>query len=228
MVEHYGTNVTAATCIETRQLILNNVRLKVQDLLSSIEILTCKGDCCLVVDNVGNNGVGVSKRTWNISTLRMIDLDCDYKFRNINILINLQLNKMLHLQSIVKNLTLHIRLEENDNTGDNTFEWRKMISKILQKDFYYELKNVNTLLDIDIENIEVFFDILKENIQVLKYQFNKLNIGLKILDEEGTPITYYLNETGHTIIHRILNPTEYDDQNSQEMQYSQWMQQIEW
>ena len=50
---------------------------------------------------------------------------------------------------------------------------------ILKKQDYYNLQNFNLLIEFEENNIEWFFDLLKQNKQILKYQFKQFNIGLK-------------------------------------------------
>ena len=123
--------------------------------------------------------------TSQIETVRLINFCGDY-WRSR--LFNKQAIQALNLQSSLKNLTLEINFGDDDMCSDDC---QKDIVRILQKEDYFNLENVNILLRINSDcdeykkidgrvNIDWLFTILKQNWKTLKYQFKQFNIGLYI------------------------------------------------
>ena len=142
-------------------------------------------------------------RELNIDTLRLLpqSLGCQTVLMN-KILIN-----TLNFPSTLKNLTI----EMGARVGLNDISH---IPSVLKKEYLYNLENVNILLSpwgIDKENgidelLDEFFDILCDNVNVLKYQFKQLNLGLhKRVKVVTTNI--YIDDHAHTYAYFSWNST---------------------
>ena len=111
----------------------------------------------------------------NIETLRLIYPSSTKEDRASAHIENKNLIESLHLHNDVKNLTIWWKY------GYEEWEWqKKQILDLLLKKHYFNLQNINILLNIwDAKTIDLFFELLKQYWKILKYQFKKLNIGLK-------------------------------------------------
>ena len=93
-------------------------------------------------------------------------------------------NTKLNFHNSVKNLTLKCVLYQNRDCDI----WIKIISNLLTKEYYFNLNNLNILLQLIFDGsslnkqlINCIFTLLKENLQLLKHQFNQLNIAFNII-----------------------------------------------
>ena len=151
--------------IETEHLILgtmfNCLRVRMQNIFSNskIKVLTCG---CI----------------WNFYTSKLDQTDCDiHTLRLIDKYLDKSIIETLNLHTSVINLTIKVRTF----TGWKNTKWMTKIEKVLLKQDYNNLKNVNIILTrIQSDTVEQLFNMLKKNIDILKHQFNKLNFGLKI------------------------------------------------
>ena len=104
----------------------------------------------------------------NIHTLRLLRTHMDK-----------QVIETLNLHKSLINLTITIYKPANHGN------WMRTIEKILLKQDYHYLKNVNILITrMQKNNVKQLFDMLKKNIGILKHQFNKLNFGFQISDQD--------------------------------------------
>ena len=113
----------------------------------------------------------------NIDTLRLLNFDVNSKPYICN---NNNIIESLNLQQSLVNLTLQLYIGFCDEKGNPFKEWIDAIDKILIKEYYHHLKNVNILVDLSPATIKPFFQILKKNCKVFKDQFKQLNIGVKM------------------------------------------------
>ena len=78
----------------------------------------------------------------------------------------------------------------------------KSIESVLRKKCYFNLENVNILLEFcateKYNHFEQFLNILKRNKQLLKYQFKQLNIGLFV-------DSYYIIKWNSTIDDKFID-----------------------
>ena len=115
-----------------------------------------------------------------IKTLRLIDLSAN---SNRDILENGKLIESLNFHNSVKNLTVNCAFYQDDDCKS----WTKVISNLLTKKHYFNLDNVNILLQFagmyaKEGMVNWIFEILKANMKILKNQFKQLNIGIHIVD----------------------------------------------
>lgn len=177
--------ITGPCGIETQRLVLENhsdgTIVRLDDIFSNakIKILTLKRDFNYKPDNINlkNN----TNYSCNIETLRLINFWQRSKTCIIrtNDVMNHCVIEMLNLHRSVINLLIDIDLcKFNKNK-----RWIDAIETVLLKKYYHNLKNVNILIKIQKKNIIQLFNMLKKNVNILKYQFKKLNFGLIITYE---------------------------------------------
>ena len=137
-----------------------------------------------------NSKIKVLTCGWDFNTSKLDQTDCDIKtLRLLSNHLDKPVIEALNLHKSLINLTMKIRILLNET------KWRTIIEKVLLKQEYHNLKNVNILITrIQKNNIIQLFDMLKKNIGILKHQFNKLNFGLQI-SCETTNIEYILTHT---------------------------------
>ena len=80
-----------------------------------------------------------------------------------------------------------------------------VIEKILKKEYYYNLANVNILIDSNDGKIDKLFQILKKNYVVLKHQFKQLNIGCYTWNSELQNGKYHVLKWNSAIDVKFLN-----------------------
>ena len=206
-----GCKIHGPAYIDTVHLSIKRMNIthgnKINHLFANIKILTLINRFTLDesdLEEMKYNG------EFDICTLRLINFlhthdgyHGDLHLNNSSICDNEQLIKKLNLQSSLKNLTMNI------NFGNDIMEsdWIQGFKNIFTKNHFYNLNNVNILLETEMINIQTFFDILKENLSVLKYQFKQLNIGLRVYDAlsvvDGKEV-YYVFEWNANINDNIL------------------------
>ena len=185
-LEHDGAlsmRITGPCGIETEHLIVqthsyHDVRVELEDIFknSKVKILTCYHDfnadiSKLAIDNIKKNCNSNYNYNYNIDTLRLINFSAGSQ---TSICVNDNMIQTLNLHKSLINLTINLILPFHDK------KWIKTIEKILLKQHYHNLKNVNVLMQIHGKNIKQLFDMLKKNVAILRHQFEKLNFGLKI------------------------------------------------
>ena len=125
-----------------------------------------------------------------LKTLRLFNLwYCDDKIK-LTLLENEKVIEILNFQNSVKNMTIGIVLDHMDNIHDINDHWKPLLINVLKKKYYFNLTNVNILLYCEYHGnklrakknfVDWIFGILKENKNVLKYQFKQLRIGLQYM-----------------------------------------------
>ena len=214
--------ITCPRFIEAEQLILTNVcqRLaeyacaQLQRSFSTIRVLTCIGTFNIrKLDKISD---------CSIDTLSLISVFAD---NGTDICDNEKVVEALNLDSNLMNLTIEIdmwprmrRVTTNDMT-----RWIKCFETILCKKYYYNLKNVNMLIQICERDINHFFNMLKKNISILKCQFNQLNIGIRILCHDCT-VHYCTFEWNPQMDEKYLDKQK-QEMNGDKIKYKQWMNQ---
>ena len=177
-VEHKGSvsnRITGPCGIETEHLVVETYPIgdiaEVADIFCNckMKIFTCKRD--FRVDVSKWNAINCN---YNIETLRLINF-CQWS--HTSICINDSLIEKLNLHKSMINLTVQISMRLG-NTA-----WLDTIEKMLLKQHFHNLKNVNVLIEMKKKNICKLFDMLKKNVNILKHQFNKLNFGLDVVCE---------------------------------------------
>ena len=141
--------------------------------LSNIHVLTCNDHFNIRLSEAK------TPKNCHIGTLRLINFTVRWCPQ---ICVSNKVIEALNLHQNLNNFTLQLQLG-NMNPEHPAFKsWMDAIDKILRKEYYHQLKNVNVLLTISNKTvaIEAFFEILKKNCQILKYQFEQLNVGLEI------------------------------------------------
>ena len=205
-------------CIESKHTCMFAFGLPVKHLLehnfgfcddnnnASLETLTL--ECCQFdpIDRtkINSNTINSNQQLQchgQIKTLRFIRLGLH---SNTDILENTKLIESLNFHNSVKNLTLNCTLDQTDDC-DN---WTKIISNLLAKKDYFNLDNLNILLQfsslhLNEELVNWIFEILKRNQQLLKHQFNQLNIGFRI--EWISHDTFYVLRWNPKIDEKFLN-----------------------
>ena len=152
-----------------------------------LQCLTFERSCGIGFTRSNNyndyNGVCEYKpESMNIETIRLIDFS---SFTHPPGILNDKTTiETMNLPNSVRNLTLHLIVND-----EFLFElWIENIQNLLQKEYYYNLKNINILIEIPsyFENkedinpkMEILITMLEKNIKILKHQFDKFNIGLK-------------------------------------------------
>ena len=188
-IEHdvtYATKITGPSCVETQNLILNQNRygftMQLEDMFCNptIKTLTCKRDFRVDISTLDKINCKCK-----IETLRLINF-CAVS--ETSICVNDTVIETLNLHRNVVNLTVEISYIFSNIT--NNKEWMKTIEKILLKQHYHNLKNFNLLIQLEKKNLKQLFDMLKKNVGILKRQFNKLNVGLKISDQTRNDFTH--------------------------------------
>ena len=158
-----------------------------------MKILTIDYSSKFVSNDVSNTYDSILiDRGLKIETLRI--LSC-CKFCNDKVVID-----SLNLQNSLKNLTIVLypsRIFHHVNQ-------EKAIENILQKNYYYNLENVNIILENtgghDDTKIDWFFKLFKDNHKILKYQFKQLNIAIeRIVDYDHEKYLYFVLEWNNTM-----------------------------
>ena len=175
----------------------------------------------------GSNGLGLTcaghpGHGIDIQTLRLMGFGhrC-----NMQILNNKQVIKLLNLENSLTNLTIHFGI------GDSESALFEALENVLEKKYYYQLENVNILLDIYINHemkchgccekieknkkdsdelgkeitIDNIFQVFKNMKWILKYQFKQLNIGLHILFIKLNKQTYHVFKWNSSIDENFLD-----------------------
>ena len=217
--------ITGPRYIEAEHLILFNIgnSFPAQRLLSTINnhILTCYRDCNLCQLNAID---------CNIDTLRLIGFDTSSK---TDILVNDKLIQALNLHGNLVNLTIEVNtdfdtsfltIEEKAEENVKISKWMKVIEKILCKQHYHKLKNVNILIKMSDQDIEQVFNLLKANISILKCQFNQLNIGLKMNGVVTHWPNYCTIEWNQQIDEKFLDKKQ-QEMDGDEIKCQQWLNQ---
>ena len=189
-----------------KHLLEHNFRL-CDDNNASLETLTL--ECCsfdsIDTSKIKSNTIksmANQQLQCQIKTLRFIGLDSK---SNTDTLENSQVIESLNFHNSVKNLILNFTLCQKANCD----HWTKIISNLLTKKYYFNLNNLNILLRIssarfNTELINWIFEILKQNQQLLKHQFNQLNIGFRIADP-FLDETFYVLKWNPKIDDKVLN-----------------------
>ena len=151
------------------------------DICPALKMMTIRNDIAILNHNSldtrknkrnTTNQVNVNNQSLGIETLRIIL----FRLNENTILLNdKNVIESLNLHNSLKNLTLELEI------AANTKKWFVALRDILRKEYYYNLENVNILIeDISETQFITFFKILKENKHILQYQFKQLNIGFRI------------------------------------------------
>ena len=172
----------------------------------------------------------LNKIDCNIDTLRLIGFDTSSK---TDILVNDKLIQALNLHGNLVNLTIEVNtdfdtsfltIEPKAEENVNISKWMKAIEKILRKQHYHNLKNVNLLIEISDQDVEQIFNLLKANVSILKYQFNQLNIGLKMNGIVTHWPNYCTIEWNQQIDEKFLDKKQ-QEMDGDEIKYQQWLNQ---
>ena len=212
---------TGPRYIESQHLILGNVcdgfESIAQQLLSTINnhVLTCHG-----FFNISK----LDKIDCNIDTLRLIGFSV---YNATDICDNDNFIEALNLNCNLVNLTIDINMEVSlfvRSTVQMQYisRWMKVMEKILYKQHYHNLKNVNILIEVPEKHIDDIFNMLKKNILILKHQFNQLNIGLQTNCNDC--FKYCTFEWNEQIDIKFLNNKQ-REMDGNKMRYNQWLNQ---
>ena len=217
--------ITGPRYIEAKHLMLFSIRdgFPAQRLLSAINnhILTCQRNF---------NLCQLNKIDCNIDTLRLVGFGT---FSKTEILVNDQLIQALNLHGNLVNLTIEVNtdfdtsfltIEPKAEENVKISKWMKAIEKILRKQHYHNLKNVNILIEISHQDVEQIFNLLKANVSILKYQFNQLNIGLKMNGIVTHWPNYCTIEWNQQIDEKFLDKKQ-QEMDGDEIKYQQWLNQ---
>ena len=159
----------------------------VRDSNSSLTAMTFQGDCSFRGMKDSDTRTMKAKEYLQIQTLRLID----FYHSNSNqymLLTNEKVIEILNLHHSVRNMTVGVTLYSNDFPYPGS--WKKILSNLLTKKYYFNLLNINILLRMYIRVneyslsglqtlVDWMFGILRENKNVLKYQFKQLRIGIQ-------------------------------------------------
>ena len=115
----------------------------------------------------------------NIETLRLMNFN---KYSSHDIFNDKIVIESINLQNSLKNLLLYVDLIDLDRYMDDQdlTQWQNTIELTLKKEHFHKLENVIILLNILNGDIDAIFKMLKENVQLLKYQFKQCTIGLNV------------------------------------------------
>ena len=237
-IEHYQRYatmpITGPRYLETRHLSLISQRneLPMSDVLSKINVLTCKDSF-----NISQlKQLKVKPADCKIVTLRLIDF-----LQYPHICLNKDLIESLNLHHSLINLTMELK-------NGIQFDWfEQTIDKVLTKEYYHHLKNVNLLFSLfsfsdPFRGIKTFetkkyikkiFQILRKHCKVLKHQFIQLNIAIKKKHKLDKLYAFESIEWNSEIDEKFLNEKEKEMQyqisksanKENELKYSQWKEQ---
>ena len=136
----------------------------------------CKLTCDSNIEFYNTNDIECKTENLNmtIETLRLMDFD---EQSSDDICVNEIVIKTLNLQNSLKNLMLNIDTIDMDN--HTLTQWQNVIESILKKEHFYQLENVIILLRIPSLDMDCnwILKMLKQNVQLLKYQFKQFIIG---------------------------------------------------
>ena len=90
----------------------------------------------------------------NIQTLRLVDFTI---YSSCDICNNEKVIESCNLHNSLKNLVLDVKYNI-ENQEDERLKWRNVISTVLKKEHYYNLRLVNLLLHFDHDNTEWFLN----------------------------------------------------------------------
>ena len=169
-------------CIESKHLVTFCVDIDFFEWSSivnpSLRILTFEFDC-VFTDNWKDDQYEID--LW-VDTLRFIDISGG---STVDILENRKewncnLVESLNFDNTVKNMTIHLKLE------DTTYiqHWGNIIRNLFNKTDYFYLSNLNILLQFDgcyktnLDLLDWIFDVLKSHRKILKHQFKQLIIAI--------------------------------------------------
>ena len=179
-------------CIESKHVWVNNGKIDLSNWIcnsngiininkSCLSMVTFERNACFSNYNKNDNYIKSNKNnnvSLSIETLRLVDM---FDITQINdICGNETLIESLNLHNSLFNMTLHATISSfGINCQELTKKWEKIICSLLTKSYFYNLKNVNILLELDCQELwDWIFQILKINQIILKHQFEQLNIGL--------------------------------------------------
>ena len=191
LVEHCGGKsdesimIKGPSFVETDHLSISYIdeakSVPIVNLFAGIRILTLKHNFNIRKLNNCHSNLNCK---YFVETLRLID------FLNYSstICTDQKVIESLNMQSSLKNLTINVRLRDY---------WISVIEKIIVKMYYYNLENVNILLEADynvgLESIGAFFAMLRKHIELLQHQFKQLAIGFAVKpDRQDNTKKYYV------------------------------------
>ena len=145
-----------------------------------------------------------------IETIRFVGFHIHV--RPLPVCCNQKLIESLNLHNSLKNLTLWLdwTTERNDQ-----LRWLAVIKSVLNKEYFFNLENVNILFDFwDVRRDEMtdLFNLFKEQVQKLKHQFQQLKIGFRAKKRQLT--------TPSNFMHYVLEWNENVDEKYLDQQYS--------
>ena len=138
-----------------------------------------------------------------ITTLRSIKcgIKIEYLFENKD-----SINQGLNLCNSLKNLTFYFDILPLFVFANI---YKKSIENILEKKYYYNLENVNILVDFQVcdqydKEVDYILGIFKKHIKLLKYQFKQLNVAFYNIKE-----ACYVWEWNSNIDHKFLDQVKH-------------------
>ena len=221
--ESADDRITGPRYIEAKHLILFYIdnSFAAQRLLSTMNnnILTCH-----LHFNIGR----LNKIDCYIDTLRLIGLG---RYGAADILVNDKLIQAWNLHRNLVNLTIEVNFDiavrmykQKTKVNVNIFQWMKVIEKILVKQHYHNLNNANILIKTSDQDIDQIFNLLKQHVSILKYQFNQLNIGLRMICIATGCTKYCTFEWNQEIDEKFLDKKQ-QEMDGDEIKYQQWLKQ---
>ena len=226
--------------IETLHLCVGDIGMSQASALNNkinVDLLshTCKLTC---TKSFSVDQKNINQLDYHIDTLRLVMIDF-FGSGMAKFCHNEKAIEMLNLDKTLVNFTLYVEItycEEFDEYSGHE-SWFKAIDKVLCKEYFHNLENVNILIMIsDIHSshntIKPLFKVLKKHCRLLKNQFKQLNIGLKnyyycsVFEWNSTIDESFLNNkekeiynmTDTFIMHEVMD-------NTSASKFDEWKQQ---
>ena len=190
--------------------------------------------CVTANDDESVNDTNITNRGLQIKTMRILR---HWSWRNLDICNEKIVIDSLNLHNSLKNLTIECVTLQPDNYGHQ----QKALTNILEKEYYYNLENVNIIIEIN-QDMDVFmtwfFQLLEKNVKNLKYQFKQLNIATLKKVEYPTYLakeSYFVLEWNDAMDNKRLNQVKKqldemksDDENQKQYKEKYWSMKTQW
>ena len=199
-----------------------NPGMKILTIENGINFILDISPTCKSVDNI-NRGL-------EIETMRLLSFHrhkhC-YDICSKTVVI-----ESLNLHNSLKNLTIECKIDAVKICDHQ----QKALENILQKTHYYNLTNVNIILELK-RNIRIdwFFKLLKDNQKILQQQFQQLNIAIVKNLYNYRQKLHYVLEWDYKIDDKRLNQAKkqfdeikVDDQNQDQFQEKYLLMREQW